>query len=101
MWGLADTEPPKGSLDESEFYRACKLVAQAQAGQDMSVGNLGVGTPLPAIEGIEQPNSNSEARGYIHVVDRRSTASRPVLGRGRRRMRALVRCYMLVDRATS
>ena len=61
MWGIADTEPPKGSLNENEFFRACKLVAQAQAGQPMSTATFAGVIPLPAIEGIEQPDSNSEA----------------------------------------
>ena len=56
MWGLVDTELPKGSLNQDEFIRACKLVAQVQAGQTMSVATLAVATPLPIFEGIDQPD---------------------------------------------
>jgi len=66
-WGLADTELPKGSLNQNEFFRACKLVAQAQAGQPMSVAAFAVATPLPVIEGSDQPDSNrSLTNRYSH-----------------------------------
>ena len=61
MWGLADTESPKGSLNQHEFFRACKLVAQAQVGEPMSVSTYAEVGQLPFIEGIAQSGSNSEA----------------------------------------
>jgi hypothetical protein len=36
IWGLSDRSPPRGKLSESEFLVACKLVAAAQAGRDVS-----------------------------------------------------------------
>ena len=58
MWGIADTEPPKGSLNEDEFFRACKLITIAQAGEKMSKDGLGAsGYALPKLEGIAYPDA--------------------------------------------
>ena len=64
IWGLADTEAPLGKLSESEFYRACKLIAHAQAGRPMSVASIAVPAPLPELEGISE-----EARHVAEALD--------------------------------
>ena len=47
MWAIADSEQPKGQLNETEFYRACKLVALAQAGKTMSAATIAAPAGLP------------------------------------------------------
>jgi hypothetical protein len=49
IWNLANTSPPKGSLKESEFYVALKLMALAQDGSPVEVKGLEVKSSLPKV----------------------------------------------------
>ena len=60
IWGIADSDAPKGQLTEAEFFRASKLVALAQSGvAQLAIGIIGTPCGLPKETG--PANAESEA----------------------------------------
>lgn len=57
IWKLADTSTPKGRLTKDEFFVACKLVAQRQAGSEITVDHLGAPTPMPRFGPPDESNA--------------------------------------------
>lgn len=49
VWKRSDTVPPKGKLNESEFFTALKLIALTQAGTLPGSADLSASTPLPKV----------------------------------------------------
>ena len=51
IWELVDTAEPRGKLSKDDFFRACKLVAQAQAGvADLSLAGIAAPGTLPQFD---------------------------------------------------
>ena len=60
IWGIADSDSPKGQLTETDFFRASKLVALAQSGvTQLSIDIIGTPCGLPKETG--PANAESEA----------------------------------------
>jgi hypothetical protein len=49
IWGLADTEAPKGALNKLEFYTAMKLIALSQWGLEPDLDILGAEAGAPNV----------------------------------------------------
>ncbi|XP_063003459.1 epidermal growth factor receptor substrate 15-like 1 isoform X2 [Elgaria multicarinata webbii] len=71
IWDLADPEG-KGFLDKQGFFIAMRLVACAQSGHEVSLGNLSLTLPPPKFHDSTSPLliSSSEAHWAVRVEER-------------------------------
>eukprot|EP00038_Savillea_parva_P029234 m.69696 g.69696 ORF g.69696 m.69696 type:complete len:1225 (+) comp8601_c0_seq1:40-3714(+) len=70
IWGLSDTETPRGQLDKDEFFLACKLVAMAQAGKALDDPSLrSQPTALPKLGSLAPgAHGSGDDGGLPHIA---------------------------------
>eukprot|EP00039_Didymoeca_costata_P007885 m.104836 g.104836 ORF g.104836 m.104836 type:complete len:1742 (-) comp13860_c1_seq2:37-5262(-) len=61
IWNLSDSKPPRGKLDQQEFYVALKYIAISQKGLPLEASQLAKETPLPKV-GKDTDKQGSEKK---------------------------------------